>query len=59
MIILKKIKPEYNEYTKELIEETVLDSYKRLIAPSIEREIRTSLTETAEEKSILVFSKKP
>ncbi|OQD59145.1 putative transcriptional accessory protein [Methanobrevibacter arboriphilus JCM 13429 = DSM 1125] len=53
----EKIKPEYNEYTKELIEETVLDSYKRLIAPSIEREIRTSLTETAEEKSILVFSK--
>ena len=53
----EKIKPEYNEYTKELIEESVLDSYKRLIAPSIEREIRTSLTETAEEKSILVFSK--
>lgn len=53
----EKLKPEYNEYTKELIEESVLDSYKRLIAPSIEREIRTSLTETAEEKSILVFSK--
>lgn len=53
----EKIKPEYNEYTKELIEESVIDSYKRLIAPSIEREIRTSLTETAEEKSILVFSK--
>ena len=53
----EKIKPEYNEYTKELIEESVLDSYKRLISPSIEREIRTSLTETAEKKSILVFSK--
>jgi protein Tex len=53
----ERIKPEYNEFTRDLIEETVLDSYKRLIAPSIEREIRTFLTEKAEEKSMLVFSK--
>lgn len=53
----EKIEPEYNEFTKDLIEESVSDSYKRLIAPSIEREIRASLTEIAEEKSVLVFSK--
>ncbi|MBZ9571651.1 RNA-binding transcriptional accessory protein [Methanobrevibacter sp. TMH8] len=52
-----KLSPEYNEYTKDILEETILDSYKRLIAPSIEREIRSSLSEKSEEKSIRVFSK--
>ncbi|HZJ83745.1 MAG TPA: Tex family protein, partial [Clostridia bacterium] len=37
------------------MEKTVLDSYKRLIAPSIEREIRNGLTEEAEEQAIKVF----
>lgn len=37
------------------IETAIDDSYKRLIAPSIEREIRSDLTETAEEKAIQVF----
>ncbi|WP_211263764.1 Tex family protein [Methanobrevibacter cuticularis] len=50
-------KKEYNEFTRPIIEEAILDSYKRLIAPSIEREIRNYLTEKAEDKSIEVFSK--
>ena len=41
----------------ELLENTILDSYKRLIEPSIEREIRNDLTEKAEEKAIKVFGK--
>ncbi|EIV99067.1 LOW QUALITY PROTEIN: transcriptional accessory protein [Thermoanaerobacter siderophilus SR4] len=41
----------FAEYYKKAIE----DSYKRLIAPSIEREIRNTLTEKAEEKAIIVF----
>ncbi len=40
---------------KELLERAVEDSYKRLIAPSIEREIRNQLTEVAEEQAIKVF----
>ena len=40
---------------KEMLEETILDSFKRLIEPSIEREIRNDLTEKAEEKAIKVF----
>ena len=39
----------------EVIENTIEDAYKRLIAPSIEREIRTILTERAEEGAIKVF----
>lgn len=38
-----------------LLEETIIDSYKRLIEPSIERELRTELTHKAEEKAIKVF----
>lgn len=37
------------------IKDAIKDSYSRLIAPSIEREIRNSLTETAEEQAIRVF----
>ena len=40
-----------------LIKETVEDSYKRLISPSIEREIRNSLTERAEIEAVKVFGK--
>jgi uncharacterized protein len=40
----------------DLLEGTVQDSYKRLIAPSIEREVRNELTEKAEEQAIKVFS---
>ena len=38
-----------------MLKETILDAYKRLIEPSIEREIRTDLTEKADEKAIKVF----
>ena len=41
--------------TKQYILEVIEDSYKRLIAPSIEREIRNDLTEKAEESAIKVF----
>lgn len=50
-------KIEYNPYTTPTIKESVRDSYKRLISPAIEREIRNYLTEKAEEKSIKVFAK--
>ena len=47
----------YNRYTTPIIRQAVEDAYKRLISPAIEREIRSSLTERAEEKSIEVFAK--
>ena len=50
-------KIEYNKFTTPTIMESVEDSYKRLISPAIEREIRNFLTEKAEEKSINVFAK--
>ena len=50
-------KIEYNRYTTPIIKESVEDSYKRLISPAIEREIRNFLTQKAEEKSIEVFAK--
>ena len=42
---------------RELLEETCKDAYKRLIEPSVEREIRNSLTERAEGEAIKVFAK--
>lgn len=41
---------------RSLMEMTVEDAYKRLIAPSIEREVRTELTEAAEERAIHIFA---
>lgn len=41
----------------EILEETIADSYKRLIAPSIEREMRNILTERAETEAVKVFAK--
>lgn len=46
-----------NPYTSPVLKETVEDSYKRLIAPAIEREIRNELTERAEDGAIEVFGK--
>jgi uncharacterized protein len=40
----------------QFVEEIVADSYKRLIAPSIEREVRAQMTENAEEQAIKIFS---
>ena len=50
----KLIKDESSE-SKEIVIDAINDSYKRLIFPSIEREIRSDLTEVASEKSIEVF----
>ncbi len=41
----------------DILKETVADAYKRLIAPSIEREMRNTLTERAETEAIKVFAK--
>ncbi|OYO42612.1 RNA-binding transcriptional accessory protein, partial [Lachnotalea glycerini] len=46
-----------NEKTNSILEEIIQDSYKRLIAPAIEREIRNELTENAEDGAIKVFGK--
>ena len=46
-----------NPYTTPILKSVVDDSYKRLIAPAIEREIRSSLTEKAEDGAIEVFGK--
>lgn len=46
-----------NIYTGPVLKEAVEDSYKRLIAPAIEREIRNELTEKAEDGAIEVFGK--
>lgn len=44
-----------NTQFTDMLKETVLDSFSRLIEPSIDREIRSDLTEKAEEKAIKVF----
>ena len=41
---------------EDAIKQTIEDSYKRLIAPSIEREVRNELTEVAEERAIHIFA---
>lgn len=46
-----------NPVTSPLLEEALTDSYDRLIAPAIEREIRNDLTEKAEDGAIAVFGK--
>ena len=46
-----------NPYTAPLLREVIADSYRRLIAPAIEREIRGELTEKAEDGAIRVFGK--
>ena len=46
-----------NSIFTELLEATIADAYKRLIAPSVEREARNMLTERAEEEAVKVFAK--
>ena len=48
---------QHNPYTTPVIEAAAEDSYNRLIAPAIEREIRNELTEKAEEGAMAVFGK--
>ncbi len=53
----KQIIKDYKSQFNELLTLTIEDSYKRLIEPSIERELRNDLTERSEEKAIKVFGK--
>ena len=53
----KKVIRRDNPYTTPVLKEVVADSYQRLIAPAIERELRNELTEKAEDGAILVFGK--
>ncbi len=53
----KKVIHGNNPHTTPILKETIEDSYKRLIAPAIEREIRNDLTEKAEDGAIEVFKK--
>lgn len=53
----KKVISRENPYTTPVLKEVVDDSYHRLIAPAIEREVRNDLTEKAEDSSIKVFQK--
>ena len=53
----KQIIKDYKSIYYEPLSKVIEDSYKRLIEPSIEREIRNDLTERSEEKAIKVFGK--
>ena len=53
----RQIITEKNPITTPVLKEIATDSYKRLIAPAIEREIRNDLTEKAEDTSMQVFRK--
>ncbi|MEE0861378.1 MAG: Tex family protein [Lachnospiraceae bacterium] len=55
--LAKQVITKDNKYTSPLLQAALEDSYKRLIAPSIEREIRSDLTEKAEDGAIKVFGK--
>ncbi|SET55951.1 Tex family protein [[Clostridium] polysaccharolyticum] len=53
----KKVIVKENANTGQILKDTIEDSYKRLIAPAIEREIRNDLTEKAEDGAIKIFGK--
>ena len=53
----KKVITKENPVTGPVLREVIADSYNRLIAPAIEREIRSDLTEKAEDGAISVFGK--
>lgn len=53
----KQVITHENPFTTPILKEVTEDSYKRLIAPAIEREIRSDLTEKAEDGAIKVFGK--
>jgi len=55
--IINEYVKDKNFKNKEVIVNSIEDSYKRLIFPSIEREIRANLTENAQERAISVFGK--
>ena len=53
----KRIIPKDNAYTTPVLKSAIEDSYKRLISGAIEREVRNTLTEKAEDGAIKVFGK--
>ena len=55
--LFKQVITKENPYTTPVLTETIADAYDRLIAPAIEREIRSALTEKAEDGAISVFGK--
>lgn len=57
MYLEKQVIKKENSYTTDILKETIEDSYKRLIGPAIEREIRNELTEKAEDSAIEIFGK--
>ena len=54
--LIKSITKEKESTLRDIIIDAIEDSFKRLIFPSIEREIRNDLTEKAEDKALIVFS---
>lgn len=57
MFLEKKVITKENPVTTPVLKDVIADSYDRLIAPAIEREIRNELTEKAEDGAITVFGK--
>ncbi len=55
--LAKEVIVRNNPYTTPHLERAYKDAYERLIAPSVEREIRSELTETAEDGAISVFGR--
>ncbi len=55
--LMKSVVTNSKSIFKDQVEMSVQDAYKRLISPSIEREMRAALTERAEEEAIKVFGK--
>lgn len=53
--LIREVVVRDNPNTNDILKDTIADSYERLIAPSIERDIRSSLTEAAEDGAIKVF----
>jgi len=57
MYLEKQVIIRENQVTTPVLKDVIADSYARLIAPAIEREVRNELTETAEDGAIKVFGK--
>lgn len=53
--LIREVVVRDNPNTNDILKDAIADSYERLIAPSIERDIRSSLTEAAEDGAIKVF----
>ncbi|HBY21508.1 MAG: RNA-binding transcriptional accessory protein [Clostridiales bacterium GWE2_32_10] len=56
-MLIRNIIKRNNIFTTDILKAVIEDSYKRLIFPSVEREIRSELTEKAEDGAIVVFAK--